>query len=167
MRAREFNPLKSLVIGFGEIHGGTARNVICNQVVLNGTIRALDADSDKFAAKRIEEIAASVAKDMGGSYSINCEQFYPVLINDSEIAEKLKKIIQENLGAEAWGKKPVTMGAEDFAWYLLEKPGAMFSLGVHKPGTPIAPLHNEKFNPDEDALTIAPEIFTQFVLENM
>ena len=59
------------------------------------------------------------------------------------------------------------MGAEDFAWYLLEKPGAMFSLGVHKPGTDFAPLHNEKFCPDEDALTIAPEIFTQFVLENM
>lgn len=167
MRAREFNPMKSLVIGFGEIHGGTARNVICDEVVMQGTIRALDAVSDTFAARRIEEIAACVSKDIGGSYSIDCEQFYPVLLNDQTIADKLAKIIKETLGEAALGVKPVSMGAEDFAWYLLEKPGAMFSLGVHKPGTDFAPLHNEKFCPDEDALTIAPEIFSQFVLENM
>ncbi len=167
MRAREISPMKSLVIGFGEIHGGTARNVICDQVFMNGTIRALDDTTDAFAAKRIEEIAASVSKDMGGSYSIDCGQFYPVLVNDSVVSNKLIKIIKENLGEDAWGPKPISMGAEDFACYLLEKPGAIFSLGVHKPGTPVVPLHNEKFCPDEDALTIAPEIFTQFVLENM
>lgn len=167
MRAREFNPTKALVIGFGEIHGGTARNIICDQVVMNGTIRALDAESDQFAIKRIEEIASSVSKDMGGSFEIECEQFYPVLKNDGEIAEKLIKIAKDLYGEDAFREKPVNMGAEDFAWYLQEKKGAMFSLGVHKPGTPIIPLHNEKFCPDEDALTVAPEIFTQFVLENM
>ncbi len=167
MRAREFNPTKALVIGFGEIHGGTARNIICDQVVMNGTIRALDADSDQFAIKRIEEIASSVSKDMGGSFEIECEQFYPVLKNDGEVAEKLIKIAKDLYGEDAFREKQVNMGAEDFAWYLQEKKGAMFSLGVHKPGTPIIPLHNEKFCPDEDALTVAPEIFTQFILENM
>ena len=167
MRAREINPMKPLVIGFGEIHGGTARNIICDKVTFNGTVRALDADSDAYAAKRIEEIAASVSKDMGGTYSIECEQFYPVLKNDADIAEKMIKIVREMLGDEAFSKKPISMGAEDFAWYLQEKPGAFISLGVHKPGTEIVPLHNGKFVPDEDALTIAPEIFTQFVLENM
>ena len=167
MRAREVNPTKALVIGFGEIHGGTARNIICDEVVMNGTIRALDADSDAFAIKRIQEIAASVSKDMGGSYEIDCEQFYPVLKNNGEIAEKLIKIVKDKYGEEAFREKPVNMGAEDFAWYLQEKPGAMFSLGVHKPGADFVPLHNERFCPDEDALTIAPEIFTQFVLENM
>ncbi|MBR5601166.1 MAG: M20/M25/M40 family metallo-hydrolase, partial [Clostridia bacterium] len=133
----------------------------------NGTVRALDAETDAQAAKRIQEIAESVSNDMGGSYSIECEQFYPVLKNDAEIADKLIKIVQENLGPDAFKEKTVSMGAEDFAWYLQEKPGAIFSLGVRKPGTDIAPLHNEKFSTDEDALTIAPEIFTQFVLENM
>lgn len=167
MRAREMNPMKPIIIGFGEIHGGTARNIVCDRVTMNGTIRSLDADSDAFAARRIEEIAASVSKDMGGSYELNCEQFYPVLKNDEDVADKMIKIIQNTLGEDSFIEKPVNMGAEDFAWYLQEKPGAMFSLGVHKPGTPIVPLHNEKFTPDEDALSIAPEIFTTFVLENM
>jgi len=167
MRAREFNPMKPIIIGFGEIHGGTARNIVCDKVFFNGTVRALDAESDAFAARRIEEIAASVSKDMGGSYSLDCEQFCPVLKNDSEIAEKIIDIVKRKLGNDAFIEKPVNMGAEDFAWYLQEKPGAMFSLGVHKPGTPVVPLHNEKFTADEDALTIAPEIFVQFVLENM
>lgn len=167
MRARELNPMKPVVIGFGEIHGGTARNIVCDKVWLNGTIRALDSETDALATKRIDEIAKSVSNDMGGSYSIECEQFYPVLKNDAAVADKLIKIIQENFGPEAFKEKSINMGAEDFAWYLQEKPGAMFSLGVHKPGTDIVPLHNEKFSPDEDALTIAPEIFTQFILENM
>ncbi len=167
MRAREFNPMKPLVIGFGEIHGGTARNIVCDKVTFNGTVRALDAESDSFAAKRIEEIAASVSKDMGGSYSLRCEQFYPVLKNDPEVADKIIKIVKEQFGEDAFIEKLVSMGAEDFAWYLQEKPGAIFSLGVRKPGTETVSLHNEKFCPDEDALTIAPEIFTQFVLENM
>lgn len=167
MRAREMNPMKPLVIGFGEIHGGTARNVICDKVILNGTVRSLDADSDQIAIRRIEEITASVCNDMHGSYEIDCEQFYPVLKNTPAIAEKLTKISKEMLGEDAFSIKPISMGAEDFAWYLQEKPGAFFSLGVRKPGTKNYPLHNEKFTPDEDALTIAPEIFTQFVLENM
>ena len=61
---------------------------------------------------------------------------------------------------------PETMGAEDFAFFLQQKPGARFCLGTHKEGTEIHPLHNSRFSPDEGCLTVAPEIFLQYILDN-
>ena len=47
------------------------------------------------------------------------------------------------------------MGVEDFAYYIEKVPGAFFNLGVENKAKGItAPLHNDKFDIDEESLAI-------------
>ncbi len=168
MRAREMNPLKPVIIGIGAFHGGSAGNILCDEVKMLGTIRALDAETDEKAWRRIAEICETVAKDMGGSAEIKEISFTPPVINDPTIAQAVidaaKKVVDP-----AWidAEKETSMGAEDFSRFLHHKPGAIFALGAAPTPDADIPLHNGKMILHEDALEIAPKVFVQFVLDRM
>lgn len=167
MRARELNPFDPVVIGIGEIHGGKANNVICDNVMLHGTIRTHRNDLDAHIYKRIEEIAHAVAEDMGGTAKVETTKHYPVLLNDQNIAHAVIESAQKIVGNDMVRESPLTMGAEDFAYYTLYKPSALFCLGAMPADGNYAPLHNGKMTINEDVLDIAPNVFIQFVLDNM
>ena len=167
MRAREIDPNEKVIIGIGEIHGGAANNVVCDHVMLHGTIRTNNTDVDNYIFKRIEAIAASVTSELGGRYEIETTKLYPVLINDPAVADKLTAAAKKLYGEEVYQEYKPSMGGEDFAFFTKLKPGAMFKFGVHAEGTEKHPVHNGKFNPDESALAMPPRIFTQYVIDNM
>ena len=70
-------------------------------------------------------------------------------------------------GAKTIFERAESMGGEDFAYFLQHKPGAMFQLGVGTEGKPIIPIHNGKMVVNEDGLDIAPQIFIQYILDQM
>lgn len=167
MRARELNPFDPVIIGIGEIHGGKANNVVCDEVMLHGTIRTHRNDLDEHIYSRIEQIAKSVAQDMGGTATVETTKFYPVLHNDLQVADGILSAAEKVIGKEMVTERPLTMGAEDFAYYTLYKPSAMFGLGVMPADGKFAPLHNGKMMVNEDALSVGADVFIQFVLDNM
>ena len=59
------------------------------------------------------------------------------------------------------------MGGEDFAYFLEHKPGAMFGIGIKPKNAPVIPLHNGKLIIDEEALSVAPKIYIQYILDQM
>ncbi len=68
--SRNVSLLTSVVLTFGEIYGGTKSNIITDEVVLNGTLRALDTESRTSAKKRIKAISEGVASGFGGSADV-------------------------------------------------------------------------------------------------
>jgi len=169
MRAREINPFDPVILGIGEIHGGKANNVVCDNVMMHGTIRALTPEMDEYLFRRVNEISQCVAKDMGGSCQVETTKYYPCLCNDHGVADKIVAAAQKYLPEGSILERDKSMGAEDFAYYSLYKPAAMFTLGCNPnaDNSPAAPLHNGKMMVDENSLDIAPAIFVQFVLDNM
>ncbi len=167
MRARELNPFDPVIIGIGEFHGGFANNVLCDQVMLHGTIRTHRNELDAHIYKRIEEIAHSVAKDMGGSAVVETAKYYPVLINDSDVADAVIRAAESVVGSDKVCEMALTMGAEDFSYYTQYKPCAFFALGAMPADGSSTPLHNGKMMINEDVLDIGPNVFIQFVLDNM
>ena len=168
MRAREMDPVKPVVIGIGTIHGGSAVNIVCDEVTLGGTIRALDAETDEKAFRRIREIAESVAKDMGGSAKVETLRFTPAVINHPKqacaVAEAARKVTDPALIND---NGDFSMGAEDFSRFLMCKPGAFFKLGTMPEDGKSFSAHNGKFRVNDRALEVAPKIFVQYVLDNM
>ena len=167
MRARELDPFEPVVIGIGEIHGGNANNVVCDQVMMHGTIRTHRDEMDKLIYRRIEEIAENVAKDMGGTARVETSKYNPALRNDHYLADALWEAGVKTIGTENVKEKPLSMGAEDFSHYTYYKPGAMFNLGVMPADGKYVPLHNGKMMVNEEVLDIAPNVFIQFVLDQM
>lgn len=167
MRARELNPVDRLVIGVGAIHGGQTNNIICDHVEMDITIRTQDTALNEHIYNRITQIAESVSADMGGSAKLETYKFSPALRNDLTVADHIQAAAEKIIGTENIFENPESMGGEDFAYFLQHKPGAMFQLGVGTEGKPIIPIHNGKMVVNEDGLDIAPQIFIQYILDQM
>ena len=164
--AREVASTKAAVITIGQIHAGFAYNVIPNEVLIEGTTRALEEDVRQYLGKRIGEIAESVAK----AYRAECE--YTMLwgaapvVNDAEMAALAAEAAVEVVGADnvITSRPAPNMAGEDFAYYLMERPGAFMFLSSANPAkhTDI-PHHNPKFDVDEDVLWNGSAVFVSIV----
>ena len=167
MRARELNPMEPVVIGIGQFHGGTANNITCDHATIHGTIRTARDEVNDYAAKRIEEIAQSVAKDMGGTAEVVFKPFNPAVRNDHALVDALLESAEKVVGADMIGHLNEAMGAEDFAYFMKYKPGARFSVGTQSADLPYVPVHNGKMVVDESGLGNAADVFIQFILDQM
>lgn len=151
--SRDIDPISPVAITFGKIEGGTARNVIADQVKLVGTARSLNSATAKALPKLIKKSAESVCKARGTRLEMNIIAAYPVLSNTPAVNRLYHKNFERLYGK---GKIEITepvLGGEDFACYLEKVPGAMFRLGVGNPKINAdQPWHSPKFKVDESAL---------------
>ena len=168
MLAKEVKYDKVALFNAGEIHGGTANNVISDYCRMNCTLRTWDDETEKALLEKIEEIIRLNAQLSGGNAKLTPTAHYPVLINDREITQKLKVSAVKIVGEEHIGKYERSTGGEDFAYFARLKPACMFRLGVanEEKRKPYA-THTSKFDIDEEALDIGVRIFKQFVFDNM
>ncbi len=154
--SRKIDPVQPAVVSVGKITGGTKRNIICDQVTLEGTARSLNQEVAKRIPGLLKEIISGVAKSAGASFELKYYPGYPVLINDAQATDLARATITRMFGKKAIFeiKKPL-MGAEDFAFYLQKVPGSFLRLGIRNPAKKaIYPWHHPKFAVDEDAIGI-------------
>jgi amidohydrolase len=165
--SRNVSPLTSVVLTFGEIYGGTKSNIITDEVVLNGTLRALDTESRTDAKKRIKAIAEGVAFGMGGSADIEFNDGYIALINDDDVLNKIDETAKRLLGEDKiMYKEFPSMGGEDFSYFTDVIPSAFYHLGGGNVEKGIVePLHNKNFRVDEECLRIGVLMQVESVLE--
>lgn len=154
--SRNVSPLQSAVLTFGVIHGGTAQNIICDSVTLNGTLRTANAEIREMMKRRIREVAEGVAAAMGCRAQVEIVSGYAALVNNDDEAARVMRVAGRLLGAEHVVQKAApSMGGEDFSFFGDCAPGAFFHIGCSPEGSQnAAPLHSRDFTLDEDCLTI-------------
>ncbi len=162
INAREFNACVPVVLTIGSIHGGQQYNIIPEEVTIEGTIRALDADVRQQLARRMGEISAATAAAFGGTATLEMDWGAPPVVNDAQMAALGVSAAVEVLGEDmviSHVDHP-NMGGEDFAYYLEKAPGAFMFLSSANPEkkTDIA-HHNPKFNVDEDVFWIGSAVY--------
>ena len=154
--ARNVSPLQSAVLTIGKIEGGTAQNIICDEVRMRGTLRTANAALRAYMKERIASIASSVAQGFGCTADVNIIPGYAALVNNEDEAIRVKRVAAQFFGAENVVEKAApSMGGEDFSFFSDCAPGAFFHVGCVKPEwMPAPPLHSRDFRIDEDCLTI-------------
>lgn len=164
--SRSVSPLSSMVLSFGTIHGGTAENVICDHVTMEGTLRTADPKDRSFAMQYIEKVARGIAASFGGSAKLTVIDGYAPLVNHPREAELVLDIARELYGnMHVIVKDAPSMGGEDFSYFIEETPGAFYHIGCTAPDQmPGAPLHNKNFAPDEECIRQGIEMQTAIVL---
>jgi len=163
--ARHVDPLESAVITIGELHAGTALNVIADSARMSGTVRYFNPKYEGFFAKRIEQIVAGICQSQGASYDLDYYQLYPPVLNDVAIAD-LVRSIAETVVETPVGVVPQcqTMASEDMSLFLKAVPGCYFFLGSANPTLDLAyPHHHPRFNFDESVLSMGVEVFVRCV----
>jgi amidohydrolase len=153
---RYVSPLDQAVLTIGTIAGGVKENVIAEEVRLGGTMRTTNDAIRDALIERARVIVEGVAASFGGSGSLEAKHGYVALINHDPSVDAVAAAAVELLGPGSveWKEMP-SMGAEDFSFFLKERPGAFYHLGCGNPAKGIcAPLHSPLFDIDEDCLAI-------------
>ncbi|MGD1853009.1 MAG: M20 family metallopeptidase [Leptolyngbyaceae cyanobacterium] len=163
--ARNISPIESAVVTIGEFQAGTAVNVIADSARLSGTVRYFNPEYRDLLPERLEAIVAGVCQAHGASYQFDYQRLYPPVINDVTMAELVRSVANDVIETPA-GVVPEcqTMGGEDMAFFLQEKPGCYFFLGSANPDLNLAyPHHHPRFDFDETVLGTGVEIFVRCV----
>jgi amidohydrolase len=160
--SRRLKPFAPAVISIGSIHGGQASNVIPQEVKMSGTIRYMETEVQEKIHAEIKR-ALEVARAMGGDYTLEFEIGYPPMFNDEGVTELLREVVVDLLGEEHLKPPEPEMGAEDFGFFSLLVPGAMFSLGG-KIEEDERFHHHPRFDVDERCLPIGAAILAEAAL---
>lgn len=165
--SRELPMVESAVLTFGTIHGGTAANVIPDEVELNGTLRCLDASWRQKMLDSIDRVSKDCCHAMRAEAEVIVKEGMPALVNDEEMSEKLMlsadKVLGPNHVHRLAGASP---GSDDFAVYLEHVPGVLFRMGTgnEEPSTHIG-LHNGENRFDERGISTGAAVIVQYVLD--
>ena len=163
--SREIPPSQATVLGFGTIHGGTAFNVVSDQVELTGTVRTLDDSIREQIMKRTEEIAGAVARGFRGEALFQHVRGVPVVVNDGSVARLVAEVAAPIVGEENVVTITPSQLGDDVTLFLRKAPGCYFLVGCANAGKGItASHHSAEFDIDEDSLPVATRILTEATL---
>ena len=162
--SRNTNPLESTVITIGQINGGHNFNIIADRVRLEGTTRAYTEENRLMIEKRMNEVIEGVAKSFGAKITFNYQHGYPPTVNHSEATRKVLKAAKNVVDSGA-GEPYLSMGGEDFSYYLQKVPGCFFFVGSAPQDEKEfnIPHHCSHFNLDESALSIGISIYLNLI----
>jgi amidohydrolase len=168
IQTREINPLKPTLIMFGQINGGTATNIIPEEVMLRGTIRYLYRDNpggNERPKERFERIIKNVCDSHRAEYEIEYIVESPPVYNNEEMVELAYESAQEVMKNKSDIVDYTNLAGEDFGEFSDEVPSTFYFIGIgnKEKGTHFA-HHHPKFNIDEDSLSLGVEMHVRSAL---
>ena len=160
--SRNASPLEAAVLSVTQIHSGSATNVIPDDATLIGTVRAFSTEMIDLIEKRMRLIAEHTALAFDAEVDFSFKRNYPPLINHAKETAFAAEVMRAVVGADRVDDHvEPTMGAEDFAFMLQDKPGCYVFLGNgdggHRDsGHGLGPcnLHNPSYDFNDDLLPI-------------
>ncbi|QTD45066.1 M20 aminoacylase family protein [Ottowia testudinis] len=169
---RNKKPVDAGVISVTMIHAGEATNVIPDSCEIQGTVRTFTFEVLDLIERRMKEISEGVSAAFGAECAFEFLRNYPPTINTPYEAEFCRRVMAGIVGeANAVPQEP-TMGAEDFSYMLLEKPGAYCFIangdGAHRGsyeggGHDAGPctLHNPHYDFNDDLIPLGGTYWVQ------
>lgn len=165
--SREISPVNPALITIGSIQGGTAQNIIPDEVILKGIIRTMTREDREYAKIRLREVVNGICMTMRAEAEIEIEESYPCLYNEDSMVDVVRSAACAEIGEEhVLTQKDPKMGVESFAYFAEVRNAAFYFLGIaNKESGIIHPLHNSMFDIDERALAVGAAIQTKSVID--
>ncbi len=159
---RNKKPLDTAVLSITQIHAGDALNVVPDKAWLAGTVRTFTTEVLDLIEMRMTKIARSTAEAYDCTAEVHFQRNYPPTVNSSTETQFAAEVMREVVGAERVNDTvEPTMGAEDFSFMLLAKPGCYAFLGNgdgghHEAGHGAGPcmLHNASYDFNDQLLPV-------------
>jgi hippurate hydrolase len=159
--SRNKKPIEAGVISVTMIHAGEATNVIPDSVKMEGTVRTFTFELLDMIEQRMQEVSQSLATAFGVRCEFEFRRNYPPTINSAPEADFARGVMADIVGAQNIGAQEPTMGAEDFAYMLMAKPGCYVFLGngdgSHRSmghGAGPCMLHNPSYDFNDDLIPL-------------
>ena len=165
--SREISPYEPAVITVGELHGGTARNVIAGTAYLTGTVRTYGDTTHDQMPELIRRIVEHTAAALGAEAKLTDYTIANYKVeNDAASSERCRQAVIKCLGASGEGRYRGTLSGEDFSEYLHEVPGVLAFVGTRNPaiGATFA-QHSCFYKVDESVLAKGAMVAAQYAID--
>lgn len=153
--SRMTNPLDCGVVSICQFNAGTAPNIIPDHATMVGTVRTIDPGVQDSIERSIHDVASGVAAAFGAVAEVRYIRGHPLLHNDPASFAEARAAAIAAVGEDQFADlDEPTMGGEDFAWYLREKPGCFMLIGNGDGnGKGATMLHNTGYDFNDDVAT--------------
>lgn len=153
------------VLGFGMMNAGTGGNIMAEEAQMRGSLRAFtEADFDA-VYEELQKRISEISEETGAKISLETIRKIPPIINDGALAEKGAKIGRKLFGDRfSLGEKPFLVG-DNAAFYMQQVPGLRSVFLAGKEGGEVYPVHNPKFDIDEEVMVDALHFLYRFCCE--
>ena len=159
--SRNKRPLDPAVISTTMIRAGEATNVIPEACELQGTVRTFTVEVLDMIEQRMRRIAEATCEASGAGCEFAFTRNYPPTVNHARETGFVRELLGELVGAENVKEFEPTMGAEDFSYFLQEKPGCYFVIGngdgTHRSaghGAGPCMLHNPSYDFNDELIPL-------------
>jgi amidohydrolase len=158
--SRRINPLDPAILSFCTIRGGTASNIIPEEVTLTGSIRTIDPEKREELANALDQVAQGVAGACGGTCHLTIKREYPSVFNHPGLSAEFKASAARILQADkVIDLQFPSMTGEDIAYFHQKVPGVHWLLGSANPTMGfIHPLHSPFFDFNEEIMPLGAAI---------
>ncbi len=163
--SRNVAPTDAAVISVCTIEGGSAPNIIADQVVMTGTIRALEEATHQKVKSRIRTICRNIARMHDATIDFSITLGVPVTSNDETIARIARDSAANIFGAANVAANQPDMAGEDFSYIAREIPSCYAHLGASVASGDAHKLHNPEMRVNEDALPYGAAFLAQTALD--
>lgn len=155
--SRTVDPVAPAVVSITQIHAGDTWNALPASLLLRGTFRCFDASVQRLIADRIAHLTEAVCAGFGVRCSLRFNPEnpgYPVTVNSAAETDLALAAAVAVAGAGNICRNPApSMGAEDFAFMLQEKPGCYIWIG-NGPSENGCLLHNPQYDFNDAILPV-------------
>ena len=161
--SRNIHPVDSAVVSVTQIHAGDAWNVIPEQVLLRGTARSFKPAVRDAVEARMKQIVDGVAAAHGATANFMYKRNYPPTVNHERETEIAARVAADVVGEANVDRNPMpTMGGEDFAFMLEQKPGCYIFIG-NGPSDGGRVLHSPHYDFNDEILPIGASYWARLV----
>jgi amidohydrolase len=162
---RRIDPRAGVSMVWGSVHAGEAFNAIPGVGEASGTVRILNREAWRQAPDLITQLIRDVVAPTGAEVEVTYRRGVPPVINDRMAAAVIAGAAGAALGADRVVEAEISMGGEDFAFYLDHVPGAMIRLGTGVPGSDEKhDLHQGDYDVDETCIEHGVRVFVHTAL---
>ncbi|MCM3723713.1 M20 metallopeptidase family protein [Solibacillus isronensis] len=160
--SRNTDPIESAVITIGKIESGTVGNVIPDKAHLTGTVRTINPAIRDMVEQKLNNLCKAIEIQYGATLEFNYTRGYDAVYNHPTETAMLREAVSTNLPDLQVLNAPPRMGAEDFTYYLQEKPGTFFFTGGGNPEiNAVYPHHHPRFDVDEQSMLNIANVFVE------
>lgn len=159
---RNRNPFDPAVLSITQLHAGSADNVIPDTAQLRGTVRTFSEETLNLIETRIDELTRLTCQAFNCEAQFTFDRKYPPTLNHPLETAFSTQVLKDVFGTENVNEDiQPSMGGEDFALMLKERPGCYIWIGNgqgdHRmPGHGMGPcmLHNSSYDFNDELIPI-------------
>ena len=132
--SRMTDPIDSLVVTVGTIHGGSNYNVVADTAALSGTVRTYSPEVRARVPEQMRQVAESTASAFGCTASVDYQyKTGPVIHNDPQMNRIAHDAVLKLFGPEVLLETRPLGGGDDFAYFSERVPGIYAFIGAAMP----------------------------------